>query len=214
MRTIKVRGSANVKAKPDYVDILIKLETKDLDYENGMLKASQRVEELKGALDFAHLNSQDLKTTGFNVETDWDWENVGVGGRRCKFSGYEITQNLKFGMAFDQSKLTKILSAIVNSGADPEFRVQFSVHDPTAVKEELFAKASENARKIAEGLCRGMGKKLGEIIRIDYSWQELDIYHEIDWRFNGCVGSANAVPDINPEDINVSDSVTYVWELI
>ena len=70
-----------------------------------------------------------------------------------------------------------------------------------------------NARKIAEGLCRGVGKKLGDIININYSWQEIDIYHEFD---NCCEEECvadGAAPDINPEDLEASDSVTFTWEL-
>ena len=106
-----------------------------------------------------------------------------------------------------------ILSAVARSGVDPEFRVQFTVKDKSAVKEELFAKASENARKIAEGLCRGVGKKLGDIININYSWQEIDIYHEFDDCCEAECVAGGAAPDINPEDLEASDSVTFTWEL-
>ena len=149
--------------------------------------------------------------TNFGVDTEWTKDKYG-NRKDHVFKGYKIRQSLKFGFDFERKRMVSILSAVARSGVDPEFRVQFTVKDKSAVKEELFAKASENARKIAEGLCRGVGKKLGDIININYSWQEIDIYHEFDdCCEDECV--AGAAPDINPEDLEASDSVTFTWEL-
>ena len=213
-KVITVRGSANVKVKPDYVNILINLETLDIEYGAAMKEAARRIEKLKAALKSVKVDTEDLRTTDFGVDTEWEWTKDKYGNRQTHvFKGYKIRQNLKLGFDFDRERMVAILSAVARSGVDPEFRVQFTVKDKSAVKEELFAKASENARKIAEGLCRGVGKKLGDIININYSWQEIDIYNE----FDSCCeanGTGGAAPDINPEDLDASDSVTFTWELV
>ena len=213
-KVITVRGSANVKVKPDYVNILINLETLNIEYSAAMKEAARRIEKLKAALKSVKVDTEDLRTTDFGVDTEWDWTKEKYGNRQTRvFKGYKIRQNLKLGFDFDRERMVAILSAVARSGVDPEFRVQFTVKDKSAVKEELFAKASENARKIAEGLCRGVGKKLGDIININYSWQEIDIYNE----FDSCCeanGTGGAAPDINPEDLDASDSVTFTWELV
>ena len=212
-KVITVRGSANVKVKPDYVNILINLETLNVEYGAGMEEAARRIEALKAALKSVNVDPEDLRTTDFGVDTEWEWTKDKYGNRKDHvFKGYKIRQSLKFGFDFERERMVSILSAVASSGVDPEFRVQFTVKDKSAVKEELFAKASENARKIAEGLCRGVGKKLGDIININYSWQEIDIYHEFD-RCCEAECDAGAAPDINPEDIDASDSVTFTWEL-
>ena len=213
-KVITVRGSANVKVKPDYVNILINLETLNVEYSAAMKEAERRIEKLKAALKSVKVDTEDLRTTDFGVVTEWEWTKEKYGNRQTRvFKGYKIRQNLKLGFDFDRERMVAILSAVARSGVDPEFRVQFTVKDKSAVKEELFAKASENARKIAEGLCRGVGKKLGDIININYSWQEIDIYNE----FDSCCeanGTGGAAPDINPEDLDASDSVTFTWELV
>ena len=213
-KVITVRGAASVKVKPDYVNILVDLETRDMNYANGMERAAQRIEALKLALKSVNIDPEDLRTTNFDVDADWEWTKDKHGNyKEHIFKGYKIRQNLKFGFDLDRARMVSILGAIARSDIDPEFRVRFTVKDTTEVKEALFAKASSNARKIAEGLCRGVGKKLGDIININYSWQEINIYNEVD----GC-GSAmcttGAAPDINPEDLDASDSVTFTWEFI
>ena len=212
-KVITVRGSANVKVKPDYVNILVNLETLNIEYSAAMKEAARRIEKLKAALKSVKVDTEDLRTTDFGVVTEWEWTKEKYGNRQTRvFKGYKIRQNLKLGFDFERERMVAILSAVARSGVDPEFRVQFTVKDKSAVKEELFAKASENARKIAEGLCRGVGKRLGDIININYSWQEIDIYNE----FDSCCeanGTGGAAPDINPEDLDASDSVTFTWEL-
>ena len=212
-KVITVRGSANVKVKPDYVNILVNLETLNVEYGAAMEEAARRIEALKAALKSVKVDPEDLRTTDFGVNTEWEWTKNKYGNHETRvFKGYKIRQNLKLGFDFERERMVAILSAVARSGVDPEFRVQFTVKDKSAVKEELFAKASENARKIAEGLCRGVGKSLGDIININYSWEEIDIYHEFDdCREMKC--TEGAAPDINPEDLDASDSVTFTWEL-
>ena len=212
-KVITVRGSANVKVKPDYVNILINLETLDIEYSAAMKEAARRIEKLKVALKSVKVDTEDLRTTDFGVDTEWEWTKDKYGNRQTHvFKGYKIRQNLKLGFDFERERLVTILSAVSKSDVDPEFRVRFTVKDTSAVKEELFAKASENARKIAEGLCRGVGKKLGDIININYSWQEINIYHEFGRYYEAKCIEEDA-PDINPEDLDASDSVTFTWEL-
>lgn len=212
-KTITVRGSANVKVKPDYVNILVSIETSDKVYDAAMSEASSRLETLKAALKSVKVDPEDVRTTDFKVDTEWDWTKDRAGNRKDHvFKGYKIAQDLKFGFDLDRKHMAAILSAIAKSGVDPEFRVRFTVKDTSSVKEELFAKASENARKIAEGLCRGVGRKLGDIVNINYSWQEIDVYREMDGGCDCTCGAAEG-PDINPEDLDASDSITFTWEL-
>lgn len=213
-KVITVRGQANVKVKPDYVNVLIDLETRNMDYSNCMAEAEHRIEAIKGALRDANVDPGDLLTTDFNVDMEWKWLKDEIGNEKERvFSGYMLRQDLKVGFEFDRKRLIDVLAAIAKPGIDAEFRVRFTVKDTSKVRDELFAKASENARRIAEGLCRGVGKTLGEVINISYSWQEIDVYREVG---NGC-GRAELVenaPDINPDDLDASDSVVFTWELV
>lgn len=213
-KVITVRGQANVKVKPDYVIVLINLETRNMAYSESMAEAARRVESLKEALKRVGVDTEDLRTTNFHVDTDWEWLKDEKGN--CKehvFRGYEVHQDLKIGFDFYRKRLIGILAAIAQSNVDPEFRVQFTVKDTSAVRDELFAKASANARKIADGLCRGVGKKLGDVLNINYSWQEIEIYSEAG-RYCNCIGTTGSAPDINPDDLDASDSVVFTWELV
>ena len=74
--------------------------------------------------------------------------------------------------------------------------------------------ATANAKKKAEILCEASGVTMGDLIAIDYNWGELDIYSHT--RYDCC---EDAMPlmaksiDIDPDDIDVSDTATFVWEI-
>ena len=213
-KVITVRGMANVKVKPDYVNVLIKLVTLNMDYSDGMAEAARRIESLKDALKGVDVDSEDLRTTDFHVDTEWEWLKDEKGNyKEHVFKGYKVCQDLKIGFDFDRKRLVEILAAIAKSDVDPEFSVRFTVKDTSAVQDELFAKASVNARKIAEGLCRGVGKKLGDVLNINYSWHEIEIHREIR-DFCAFEEVAEGAPDINPDDLEASDSVVFTWEIV
>ena len=86
----------------------------------------------------------------------------------------------------------------------------------TAINEEMLRSATINAKRKAEILCDASGAKLGNLIAIDYNWGELDIYSHT--RFDCCEEAMAPMKacsiDIDPEDIDVSDTATFVWELV
>ncbi|WP_373484689.1 hypothetical protein [Acetobacterium malicum] len=53
------------------------------------------------------------------------------------------------------------------------------------------------------------------MINIDYNWGELYLYSSTSYAMEDkCLETAGSyAPDIEPADINVSDTVTFVWEI-
>lgn len=69
----------------------------------------------------------------------------------------------------------------------------------------------------AEILTKASGVTLGELVSIDYNWGELHLYSPTRYEMEAdCLMKVSAAPtamDIEPDDIDVSDSVTFVWEI-
>lgn len=89
-------------------------------------------------------------------------------------------------------------------------------HVQHAVAAELLKSASENARAKAEILAEASGVKLGELVTIDYNWGELQLYSPTQYVMEDrCLASAPCASsiDIEPDDIESSDTVTLVWAL-
>ena len=66
-------------------------------------------------------------------------------------------------------------------------------------------------------IVKASGVTLGELVSIDYNWGELHLCSPTHYEMDPpCMARASAAPtamDIEPDDIDVSDSVTFVWEI-
>ena len=103
----------------------------------------------------------------------------------------------------------------------PEFRLSYTVKDPEAAKNELLGNAVMDARVKAGVLTKAAGVALKDIQSIDYSWRNITFEVQPMNRMlmaEECCDSAITESgsydmDIEPEDIEVSDTVTVVWEI-
>ena len=218
MKTITVKGAGNVKVKPDYVVLSMTLETKNLDYEAAMQDAAEKIEHINNSLQIIGFQKESIKTTDFNVRTVYESRKDSDGNYYRVFEGYAVTHRLKVSFDFDTKVLAKALGTIAVCVANPELTIAFTVKDSTAVNEALLKSAAENAKKKAEILCAASGVKLGELINIDYNWGKLNVYSRTrydmadDWLMsNECEGLSCI--DIEPDDIEASDTVTFMWQI-
>ena len=76
--------------------------------------------------------------------------------------------------------------------------------------------ATENAKTKAEILCKASGNELGQLLSIDYNWGELNVTSKTRYSMGDSIRPSLAksvTVDIEPDDINVSDTVTFTWEI-
>lgn len=214
-RTITVKGIGNVSARPDYITITMDIESVWPAYEMAMRESASKIEKIQNAAVRLGYEKTDVKTTSFDVDTRYDSVRDMAGNYKREFRGYACSYRLRLSFDFDSKQLAKVLTALAECGAEPEMRVAFTVKEPSAISEALLVSATENARAKAEILCRASGAQLGDLLTIDYNWGELHLFSPTSYEVEEpCVKmKACAAPDIEPEDIKVSDTVAFVWEI-
>ena len=66
-------------------------------------------------------------------------------------------------------------------------------------------------------MCEASGVELGQLLTIDYNWGELSIVSHTDYMLEEkCMAMpVGGLADMNiePDDIDVSDTATFVWEI-
>ena len=211
-RTITVKGSAKLFLRPDYVVITMNLTAEDKDYDEAMAQGSARLDALRDALAAIGYDRKELKTTNFNVSTEYDFQNDQYGNGRRVFRGYACTHELKLALDFDAARLGETLSAITGCEATPDLNVRFTVKDTDAVSDELLRQAADNALRRAKVLAAASGVSLGQLVRIDYSWGNRDFVSPTAFAAGGML-RAKATMDFTPEDIDINDQATFVWEI-
>ncbi|MCD8150303.1 MAG: SIMPL domain-containing protein [Clostridiales bacterium] len=215
-RIITVKGTGKVSARPDYVVISMSLKSQDKNYDRAMDLASQHIQHLTETICAIGFQKSDLKTSNFNVRTDYKNVRDRAGNSTRTFNGYVVDHDLKLEFDFDTKRLSQALSAIAGCLSNPDLSIRFTVKDDTAVNEEMLRSAAVNAKRKAEILCEASGVKLGQLLNIDYNWGELDIYSHTQYMVaEECMpyGAAQRGIDIEPDDIDVSDTATFVWEI-
>ncbi len=222
MRTIRVTGKGQIKVHPDITRITVTLTGLDPDYGEALKRSSEDTEQMKDTLEPFGFERSDLKTLSFDVDTKYESYEEKRQGRteyKRRFVGYEFTHVLKLEFDSDNKRLGKILYALANCQLHPEFRLSYTVKDPEAVKNELLGKAVQDAVAKAGVLSGAAGLKLGDIQSVDYSWGEIDF--EVrpmnrNLEMYDCKAlepTAAYDMDIEPDDIEVQDTVTVVWEI-
>lgn len=219
MRTIRVTGKGLIKVHPDMTRITMTLEGLYSEYADTLRRSSEETEKLKDVLSAFGFERSDLKTLNFSVDTEFEsYKEKGAYKRR--FVGYKFKHMLKVEFESDNDRLGKVLYALANSPVSPEFRISYTVKDPEAVKNTLLGKAVADAKEKAAVLTKAAGTTLKDIQTIDYSWGEIDF--EVSPMSRGLMmEDCLAAPcspgrydmDIEPDDIEVSDTVTVVWEI-
>lgn len=216
-RSITIKGIGKLSLKPDQTVVSLTLKTVRADYDKAMDEAAKHLEQLRSAIAEIGFTKDDLKTSSFDVGTEYENERDENGNYKQIFVGYRVTHGLKLEFDFDSQRLSKVLGAIAVCIAEPELNVQFTVKDKGAVDAALLQSACANAKAKAEILTKASGVTLGELVSIDYNWGELHLYSPTRYEMEAdCLMKISAAPtamDIEPDDIDVSDSITFVWEI-
>ena len=218
MRTIRVTGKGQIKVRPDTTRIIMSLEGLYKDYNETLRLSSQDTETLKDILSGFGFERSDLKTLNFSVDTEYESYKDRDGSYKQRFTGYRYRHMLKVEFDSDNERLGKILYALANGNVRPEFRISYTVKDPETTKNTLLGKAIKDAREKASVLTEAAGVGLKDIQSIDYSWGEIDFeYRPMDGGIlaERCMAEPTAAYslDIEPDNIEVSDTVTVVWEI-
>ena len=218
MRTIRVTGKGQIKVHPDMTRITMTLTGLYPEYTETLRRSSEDTEKLKNVLCTFGFEHSDLKTLRFDVETEFESYKE-KGAYKQRLIGYRYEHAMKVEFESDNDLLGRLLYALANGKVRPEFRISYTVKDPEAAKNTLLGKAVMDAKEKAMALTAAAGVRLMDIQTIDYSWREIDFEVRPMNRELLCekamvgLDSPQYDLDIEPDDIEVSDTVTVVWEI-
>lgn len=215
-RTIRVTGKGKISVSPDMIRLNINAEGVFKEYAETISKSSEETSLIREAISKAGLDPKDLKTSHFGVDTEYENYRDKRDNWKRKFVGYKYQHRLNIKFANDNEILGRVLYQLANCPVNVEFSIEHTVKDTEAVKNELLGKAVEDSKAKAEVLSKAAGVKLDDIVNIDYSWGELEIYSR-PMQYGGavladCLDACEI--DIEAEDIDVQDTVTVVWRIL
>lgn len=198
------------------VEISISLEQQDKDYAKAMVKASCDIERLTFVLIRAEFENDNIEMTNTYSGPYYESAQERNGHYKKVFQGYQVIYCIKLKLDFDMKRLSGILYTLFCCIVGLDISLSFTVKNAIAVNEEMLHTATVNARKKATLLCEAAEVTLGRLISIDYDWIDLNVHSntEVRYRTGAYDSPVDALtPKFLPEDIKLSDSATFMWEI-
>lgn len=202
-RVIKVTGKGYISVKPDVTRIDVTLSQSEASYDAAIRRSTAMTELLRVNLVKLGFDKKDIRTITFNLEAN----------------GNEVRYNhvLRLEFANDNKLLGQCIKAIVGSPAKPVFKLTYTIKDSESVKNLIIGKAVADARKKAEVLSQAAGISLGSIQTMEYDWDDMELVSRTEIDFGDDIyknESSNFKLNIEPEDIEASDTVAVIWSIL
>ncbi len=217
-RTIKVTGKGKLAVKPDLIRLTLNLEDTQKKYEDVVSQSAKQVEKLKDCFEQVGFSRTDLKTLTYNISTEYETYHDIKNNWKRRMVGYKCVHAMKIEFDANNQLLSKILTALAHCCVKPEFHIVYTIKDVEMAKNQLLGNAVADSKEKAKVLAQAAGVQLGEIQNIDYSWDEITFVSK---PMKRCLPVENArsmeassvAVDIEPDNIEVTDTVTILWSI-
>ncbi len=213
-RTIHIRGTGHAAQIPDQVVLSLSLTAQNSEYSAAMKIGSQQVEVLRDTIVEAGFKAEDLKTINFDVRSAYEDEEYRDGNfkrSRQIFIGFECHHDLRLTFDFDNDKLNAAVDAIAASLSQPKISIAFAIKDADDFNDKILKTAARDAKRKARILCAASGVKLGKLLEINYSWDEVAARETI--VCGACAPADKNSFNFQPEEIKAIDTVDFLWEI-
>ena len=216
-RTITVRGTGKISAKPDRISVSLTVEAKDPDYAAAMEKADRDADAISEAVLGAGIDGDALRMENFNVRADYESVHDEHGNWKNVFAGYAVTRTYVLLFPLDAAVLSALLGGIGASEASPQLSVSFVLSDPEGAKRDALEGAVRDAREKAELLARASGCELGTLLSVEYSVAHRDAVSATTFGADEAAMPRMAKNAFRmnaaPQDVEIADNAVFTWEI-
>jgi len=212
---ISTQGSASSDASPDEISVYAVVLTKNATLEGAQTENAAILDRVVRNLRYLGLDDEDIEYSNYYSGEINEWQN----GRYVN-KGYQVSQTVIVKMK-QFSKVSDVITSTVNSGAGVQ-TVQFELSNEKKQDEQanVAELASKDARKKAEAIASGQGKKLGRLVELrtdNFNYRPYPVYMAEASSAGSIAFDAEkaqaAVRDIKPEEIGISQTVYVKYKL-
>jgi uncharacterized protein YggE len=208
-RSISVTGYGEAAGVPDQAQISAGVQT----LATTVVESSQRnqaiVERIMKALDEQGIEKQAIQTANYSIWPDQRQDPRGNG--EIAITGYNVN-NIVNVTVDDIDKVSTVLAAITNAGANSIQGINFGVKDTASLEQSARAAAMSDARARAKALAELASVDLGEVLTISMSaggGPPMPMMRES--RFD--TASAAPMPGISPGQLSVAVQVYVTFAI-
>jgi uncharacterized protein YggE len=204
VRTITVTGSGQVFLSPDIANISIGVHTEAEDAERAVADSNAQTQSVVQMLKDSGVATVDIQTANFSIYPRQDFDDQG----RVRDITYVVENTVRVTVR-DLDAIGELLNAVVESGANNVYGIQFDVEDRVNALSDARKAAVDNARSVAEEMAQAAGVELGPLHSITvYGNAPTQVFEERAM----AADAAGAVP-ISPGQLSLTVEVNVVYEI-
>ena len=201
-----VSASVEERVEPDVAEFSIWFEWHGQDQAECAERYAADAKRAQEALEPFAL-SKELKLSHYS-----SYANRRRRGRTTGGFEYSARGSLRIRLA--EHDAASVWTALASSEIKASINACFSLEDEDAEEARLLGQAFAKARGSAEALAAASGKRLGEVRQIRYNRPTDGYSYAGDFCMERMAGiDSSAIPDLNPEPIEVTCSVDVDWWL-
>lgn len=205
-RTLTVSGSGTARVTPDVASVTLGIQTRHDDVAQAVADNNIVAARIMEAARGVGVGDADMRTVYFSVYAQPKYDEFGSPSGEVS---YMVDNSLEVRLR-DVSKLSDLLQAAVNAGANSIYGVNFMVADTRAAEDEARGEALGDARERADELAAAAGLTLGGIQSVStgaFASPPQPYYPGY-----GMGGGGEGVPT-QPGTMEVSVQVTVVYQV-
>ena len=210
-RELRITGVGKLSLKPDIVIISLPIESLCKQYSEAIDTLNKKVEVVHGILKKRNIERNSLKTTDFDIREEW--KHYMSNKKKSELDGFKASHDLKLELPLDNVLISSVLSDLASSNIGITFRLIFDVSNKDKYDGDLIKDAIKNAKLSAEMIAASTGVKLKEIIKIDYSFSEVQFQETKYLCESNLMCEASPMPDFSADEIEVNKNITLIWRI-
>jgi uncharacterized protein YggE len=160
--SIRVTGDAQVTAKPDRVQIDIGVTTRADKSQAAATQNARQVDAVLAAVKQAAGPTAVLRTVNYSLSPAYKYPN----GQEPVIVGYSAANVVQVTLD-DLTKISNVIDAATQSGANQVQGIQFTLRDQDSVRADALRKAAARARADAEVLAAALGLKIVRVLFVE-----------------------------------------------
>lgn len=205
--TITIEGEGKITSKPTLAQINVGLYSEGVEVPGVQAENTRKVNAMVTALKDAGIAEADLQTNNYNIAPKYDYTD---GLQRVV--GYTVSQNLEVKVR-DLAKVGDVLARVGQLGANQVSGVNFTLDDPSSVKQEARRKALADARAKADELAEALGVDIIRVVTFSESGAGSPPPMPMYRAELMAADNKAASPDIQPGSLDLVSRVSVTYEI-
>lgn len=209
--SFSVTGESEIVTSPDQAEVSAGIVVNRPTIAAAQDEANRVASTLTQSLQEIGIKKEDIKTTNYNVQPEYDYQNPGQ-----RILGYSVNTNMQI-KTKNLDLVNQIIDTATAAGANQVHGVQFTLSEEKEkeltkqAREEAINDAQANAKELAQLA----GMKLGRIVNImeNTGGQPPIYFAEKSMAVDG-LGGGGEPTQIEPGSTNFSYSVTLSYETL